>query len=237
MSRKTIILLFWSSLLAAVIAHSMQGKLFDQTDTLPLLAYDPVQEKVSPELIDIPWKGTEYTANHLYEYDLYGLIVSLRHHKGRKLDSDQINVSDICVVWGDTASSEDLSQASFWNGKFTCFVQYNNSDTAALDWTKLSNNHLISNDAYIRERIREAKVGDQIHIRGWLAQYGIGEKVLRGTSTTRTDTGNGACETIHVTEFDILKPYFDQWLWIRNIALILLVCSILLLPKFPKPLD
>jgi hypothetical protein len=28
---------------------------------------------------------------------------------------------------------------------------------------------------------------------------------FRGTSTVRTDTGNGACETIYVSEFQILK--------------------------------
>lgn len=236
-SRKTIILLFWSSLFAAAIAYSMQGKLFGQIETLPLVDYEPVQEKITTELVNIPWKGKDYTANHLYEYDLYGLVVSLRHHTGRKLKNDAINVSDICVVWGDTANSEALSRASFWNGKFTCVVKFNNSDTAALDWNKLSNNHLISNDAYLRERIQEVKVGDQIHIKGWLAQYGIGDKVLRGTSTTRTDKGNGACETIHVTDFYILKPYFDIWLWVKYIALALLIVSVLLLPRFPKALD
>ena len=28
---------------------------------------------------------------------------------------------------------------------------------------------------------------------------------FRGTSTTREDTGNGACETVYLTEFEVVK--------------------------------
>ena len=40
-------------------------------------------------------------------------------------------------------------------------------------------------------------------MRGWLAGYSNDDGFRRGTSTTRDDTGNGACETIYVDEFQI----------------------------------
>ena len=43
-------------------------------------------------------------------------------------------------------------------------------------------------------------------IKGMLANYeNQANNFERGTSITRTDTGNGACETVYVTDFSIVK--------------------------------
>ena len=76
---------------------------------------------------------------------------------------------------------------------------------------QLSNNHLISADDFIRRQVRKIGIGDQVRVRGYLAGYsspGVGK---RGTSTTRTDTGNGACETIYVEHFDIVSKATSFW--------------------------
>jgi hypothetical protein len=77
---------------------------------------------------------------------------------------------------------------------------------------QLSNNHLISADPRIRERVAQIRIGDQVHIKGSLARYGaVGGAGLRGTSATRDDTGDGACETILVDELEIVVPGFSGW--------------------------
>jgi hypothetical protein len=81
----------------------------------------------------------------------------------------------------------------------------------SFDMNQLSNNHLISSDEDVRDRVQDIRIGDQIRIRGHLAGYsspGVGK---RGTSTTRTDTGDGACETIFVERFDIVRAATSYW--------------------------
>jgi hypothetical protein len=55
--------------------------------------------------------------------------------------------------------------------------------------------------------------GDQIHIQGYLADYQNSKGVIRRTSISRTDGGQGACEIIYVTGFEVLKkgnPFLNQ---------------------------
>jgi hypothetical protein len=44
----------------------------------------------------------------------------------------------------------------------------------------------------------------------------------RGTSTVRTDGGNGACETVYLEDFEILRRGGGPWHLLVKIALILL---------------
>jgi hypothetical protein len=102
---------------------------------------------------------------------------------------------------------------------------------------QLSNNHLISANPYIRDRVSEVRIGDQIHIKGSLARYGaVGNGGLRGTSTTREDSGDGACEVILVDEFKIIVPGFSFWraaMWTSLLAFIAGVAVHFMLPYRP----
>jgi len=72
-------------------------------------------------------------------------------------------------------------------------------------------------------------VGDQIRFTGVLAEYSHnhGFPFKRGTSTVRTDTGNGACETVYVNKIDILKSGGGPWRWLKWLAIgLILFCVI-----------
>jgi hypothetical protein len=69
----------------------------------------------------------------------------------------------------------------------------------------LSNNHLLTDDRATKDALMSAEPGDQIRLKGVLAEYvNAGNGYARGTSLTRDDTGNGACETVYLDEFEIL---------------------------------
>ena len=106
----------------------------------------------------------------------------------------------------------DLNELEFRNAQFTCYVSTQDLATWQMfDRNKLSNNHLISDNPVVRKQIQDLEIGDQIYIRGFLAEYGQNGNVHRGTSTVRTDTGNGACETIYVKQFHILQEGSNVW--------------------------
>jgi hypothetical protein len=117
-----------------------------------------------------------YRVDPEYDYDLVGMIVSFRHHdensRMHRLADDHLNMLDVCVVWGNNTSGAQLDKIDFWNGIFTCNVK--TRDQAAwesFDMYQLSNNHLISDDDFIRDQVRKVKVGDQVRIQGVLASY------------------------------------------------------------------
>ena len=160
-------------------------------------------------------------------------MVSYADHNGNyslhRVWNDHINVADVCVVWSDNANGADLNRIKFWNGKFTCNYQ---TDDAGV-WKRfredrISNNHLLTDDSHLRKQIKQVRIGDQIRVRGWLVNYSNDEGFSRGTSTTRTDTGNGACETIYMKDFQILRPLDNGWRLLMNLALAGVIGSSLL---------
>ena len=205
---------------------------------VPELDEEPRQTKTREQPFEAKYKGVTYRVEPQYEYDLHGLVVSFRHHDGKSRmhfrANDHLNMLDVCVVWGDSARGRRLDKISFWNGIFTCNVKTRDPAAwAAFDMTELSNNHLISDDDYIRDRVRDLRVGDQIRVQGYLASYespGGGE---RGTSTTRTDRGDGACETIYVEDFRVVRAATSYWRISMWTSLAVLVLS--LIAYFRKP--
>ena len=199
-----------------LVAFWNRNDLPGNIDFVPELQEEPSQTKTGEKPFDAKYKGVTYRVEPEYDYDLHGMVVSFRHHDDNSrmhfLANDHLNMLDVCVVWGDTAKGRRLDKISFWNGIFTCNVKTRDSAAwAAFDMTELSNNHLISDDDFIRKRVRSTRVGDQIRVRGYLASYASLNGGIRGTSTTRTDTGDGACETIYVEDFRIVKAATSYW--------------------------
>ena len=191
----------------------------------------PVQAGITKKPFTVEMNQVLYQVQPLYDYSLYGLVVSYSHHDGdsmlHKLWNDHLNTADVCVVWSHTAFDLNLNDYTFWNGQFTCNIK--TSDSAAwarFDMTQLSNNHLLSDDKLIRDQINDISVGDQIYIKGWLSEYASEGGSKRGTSITRNDTGNGACETIFVTEFDILRSSPNSWRKLMYLSLMLFLGTI-----------
>ncbi len=185
-------------------------------DLLPAVADEPKQRATRKKQFAVVYNDIDYLVEPEYEYELYGMIVSFRHHEGDSRmhlrAGDHLNMLDVCVVWGDNAGNPLIHKLHFWNGIFTCNVKTSDQEAwDSFDMYQLSNNHLISDNDFIRDRVKGIRVGDQVRVRGYLASYSNERGGKRGTSTTRLDTGNGACETLYVEQFDIMRPAAGYW--------------------------
>ena len=194
----------------------------------PALDEPPRQMQVDEPAFMIYANDFDYRVQPLYNYELTGLVVSFKRFRpGIGLHerwNDYVNIADICVVWGENARDVDLNAFKFWNLEFTCMY----STRSQADWEtfnpdQLSNDHIVTTDERLKDEIRKLEVGDQIHLRGWLSEYGQPGGPVRGTSTVRTDTGNGACETIYISEFTILGSMDTSWrkLWWASLFVLL----------------
>lgn len=187
---------------------------------LPALQAEPQQVRVEQPPLGTTVGGITYTVKPLYSYELHGLVVSL-HDTSSWLNyihrewNDKLNVVDFCVIWGKNAASGVYRRLEFSSGQFVCYVQAPTQEVfAAFDGTALSNNHVLTDSPAVAERLRSVRIGDQIRLRGWLAEYSHrhnGQSFQRGTSTVRNDTGNGACETVFVQDFEILRRGGAPW--------------------------
>lgn len=205
---------------------------------VPDIATAPAQTATRKKPFDVSYGGVDYRIEPEYAYELTGMVVSFRHHEGNsrmhRLAGDNLNMLDVCVVWGDNSGNEHLHKLSFWNGIFTCNVKTRDSVAwASFDMNQLSNNHLISNDDWIRKRVRDIRVGDQIRFRGLLASYTSEKGARRGTSTTRTDTGDGACETVYLEDFSIVLKATNYWRISMYVSLALLFAGLVI--HFRRP--
>ena len=205
-----------ASLIWLLVSFWNRNDLPGNIDLLPALADEPKQLPTGKKSFAAQYNDVEYLVEPEYEYELHGMVVSYRHHEGNSRmhlrASDHLNMLDVCVVWGDNATNPLIHKLNFWNGIFTCNVNTGNQEAwDSFDMYQLSNNHLISDDDFIRDQVKGISIGDQIRVRGYLASYSNDNGGKRGTSTTRLDTGNGACETLYVEKFDIVQAATSGW--------------------------
>jgi hypothetical protein len=221
-----------ASALALVVAFWNRNDLPGDIEFHPRLEGEPHQRPIAERPMNLSYAGVDYRVEPLYDYELYGLVVSYRQHDGEssmhRWSNDHLNVADVCVVWSDSAFQPTLRKLDFWNGIFTCNVQTRDSVAwSRFKMNQLSNNHLISADPFIRDRVAEVRIGDQIRVKGSLARYGaVSGGGMRGTSTTREDTGDGACETILVEQFEIVVPVFSGWRAAMYFSLAVLIAAL-----------
>jgi len=183
------------------------------------LREDPLQVAVQRAPFQTTVGGVTYSVRPLYSYDISGLVVSMHDSDSwwdwiHKAWNDRLNVVDLCVIYGENARSGGYLGLNYSSGEFVCNVSTSSTERwQAFSMPALSNNHLLADSPALASRLRQVRVGDQVRIRGYLAEYSHshGFAFFRGTSTTRLDTGNGACETIYVEDFEVLRRGSPVW--------------------------
>ncbi len=207
-----VILLFFFSLF-----NALRTRLPYSEDIDDRLYMQPVQVEAEKEPFEVTKGGITYTVEPLYAYSLFGLIVTEKTLSSR-LDyyhsqwKDSLNIKDICVIWGENLRDDNFRELKYKSGSWTCYVSSRSRQT----WQKfksyqLSNNHLLAQDPAVIKQIRGARRGDQVALKGYLANYSHDEGFQRKTSVTRSDGGGTACEVIYVEDFEIITRHNPLW--------------------------
>jgi hypothetical protein len=226
--RKIFRLAMLLSLLLWLLSLLFINRLPGPEDIYAQLYREPLQTKENiPPPFEVKKNKLTYIVTPLFNYELYGLVVS-QHRSDSLLDlshrrwQDYLNIKDLCVVWGKNISSGVYRKMEFWNRDFTCMCDFPDGETAMLfSGNHLSNNHILCADKELSRRILAARPGDQIYFKGYLVSYSQpANEFLRGTSTVRDDTGDGACETVFVADFSILQRANRVWQAVNPLAFV-----------------
>ena len=178
-----------------------------------LLHDDPAQTETSVAPFDVSVHNHKYSLTPRFEYHLRGRVVALSDAMGwtdisHRDWGDYLNTHDLCVAWGVNAEDVDLREFSITHGDWTCyFFTKSREEYSKFRLDQFSNNHILPATTAVAALVRDARIGDEISVEGQLVNYSIDGRGSRNTSTIRTDTGNGACEIIYVTDFKFLKRH------------------------------
>ena len=226
------------SIIVLFFSYFRKDDLPSQKDILNDLYKNPIQKETNKDPFKIKQNNITYSINPIYDYELYGLVVS-HHDSDYWFDyyhnkwSDFINIKDLCVIWGKNIETGVYEKMRFKSGSFTCYPSFlENIDPSwysKFDWSFGSNNHLLSENDKIRKIIKSVGTGDQIYFKGYLAEYSHDKGFSRGTSTTREDVENNSCETIYITDFKIFKKANFYWNLAFSVSKYLAISSIVFL--------
>lgn len=209
---------FWICLAGLVGLAIYKLPLPETNDIRPeIINNPPGQKEIKMPAVKMTIKGFDYEITPLFEYEIYGVVVE-QYSSDNLLDfyhkTDPANIRDLCLVWGKTIENGAYREVKYSHGEFTCYMEWKKPMGDSFDFAELSNNHLLAKNDNVARMIKKAGIGDQVRIKGWLAEYSVSQKgqliSTRGTSTIRTDMGNNSCETILVTDFEILKEHLPE---------------------------
>lgn len=194
----------------------------EKNEVVPDLLKQPIQTETARKDFSFSYRGKSYNVKPVADYELWGLVVSINdigawynyYH-----NENSVNLKDVCVVWGKNVENGVYreKEIDFKSGEWTCYVNWSSGLKNPFQLNNFSNNHLLTADPEIQDMIRNVNIGDQIHIKGNLADYAeAGQSFYRMTSISRDDTNStsrsgGACEIVYVDKMEVLKK--NQIFW------------------------
>ncbi len=236
--------LFVVSLLALAVSWWNRDALPEPGSFDSRIAQPPRQAKTRVKEFDVEAGAQRYRIKPLYAYELDGMVVSMSHaHSFTDIYhaewQDFLNLKDICVIWGENVRSAVYREMDFSNTTWTCWASWPNGTVRRrFSDDELSNNHLLADRPEVQRAILDARPGDQVRLRGYLAEYrNPANGFFRGTSVTRSDRGQGACETVYVDRFEIVREANPGWRrlfaisrWLAPLSLVAFVALLLVTP-------
>jgi hypothetical protein len=216
--QKTLSTLWLAAALLGTASWMNKGRLPAGAAILREAQTLPLQTPTERQPFSFSYRGRPYDVRPLADYALTGILVS--HNDIGSIadiyhDDDAVDTKDVCVAWGAAAANPELPRVTFSNGPFTCYFKY----PGDMDFKNndVSNNHLLTDDPAVREKVKSLRVGDQIRFKGMLVSYRPADQPdnWRTSSLTRGDTGPGACEVVFVKELEVLSAGTPGWynLW------------------------
>ncbi len=195
---------------------------------------NPIQQSITEKPFSFEYHDEKYVIQPIATYDISGLVVT--HNDISSIfdayhTKHSVDFRDICLVWGANVGSGIYLRHKFWSMPWSCHYQaLDNTAESTLVENQISNNHLIAADDSVRNTIINFKIGDQIRLTGKLINYWRADfpEYSRQSSTTREDTGNGACEVVWVESAELLKRAGSYRESLRTGGKWLLILSVIL---------
>ncbi len=174
----------------------------------------PVQTSCANTTSTINVDGVSVTMTKVAKYKIVGRVESIGYHFSFRDIGEKLSTRDFLLSFGEMALDKNSERISYGSagryGSWYCESQelYNEYGGFDVIDTQVSNNHLVPATEEIKKIIESVKIGNVIEVEGYLAKYHWikdNRQYIWGTSTSRTDSGDSACENIYVEKIRIVQ--------------------------------
>ena len=171
---------------------------------------EPIQEPYDGS-VKLIIDNYDISIDLIYKYEISGKAVATYHYLPTKT-SNKLSPVDVGIAWGYLLNEENFDSIKWvetGNRYLTAIPKNQNwyNEIGGIDGL-FSNNHLIPSNKKIKRQLKKIRPGDIVQIKGYLVnvywRQDNGDYYWE-SSTSRYDTGNGACELIYVTDVKWLR--------------------------------
>lgn len=157
----------------------------------------PVQKSLDEKKL---FKKGKYSLKALASYEGTFRILSRKEYPYD--DSKDLSTLDFALGWGKMSSNEVLDRLKIKQRGRWYLWSY--SGTAPIPHKEIlshsANTHILPANSRIEKAVDKMYKGHVIYLKGYLVSCSSPDGFRWKSSVSRTDTGNGACEVMYVTE-------------------------------------
>ncbi len=170
----------------------------EKTIERPLGVLCPEAPAQTPPTRKTPWLLDDFMFTALADYDIRARVLSRNEYSSGK-ESD-ISPVDFALGWGPMSDQFvidklEISQGHRWyKWKVKDLMPIPQRDIERSS----ANVHIIPGSESVEGSIDDVYVGSIVHMTGWLVKVSSDGRWRWVSSTTRNDTGDGACEVFWV---------------------------------------
>ena len=173
---------------------------------------DPVQKETTGG-VKKSLDGYDLTIDFKYTYDIEALVISTKDYSPSNI-GNKLSPKDLALAWGPVAQVNDKydfhwrhgSRFYYWNLDSWDDLERIGGESVVTEHS--ANCHIIPADDEVKKKVKKMKAGDHIRLKGYLVNIdgstSDGNTFWWYSSTVRSDSGDGACEVIYVTDAQIL---------------------------------
>lgn len=164
-----------------------------------LVAADPVQQPTGRAL----YRRNGYSIEQLARFSVEARVLSVSHYRTDR--EAELAPVDLALGWGPMSDSAVLQKVAISQGNRFYYwrVEQFPIPRRAIE-THSANMHMIPANAQAEDALRFVRVGQVVHVEGYLVEARAQDGWHWRSSLTREDTGAGACEVIWVEKLTVM---------------------------------
>ncbi len=154
-----------------------------------------------------PFRVDGYTLTPRASFDITAKVISAERYY---FDYEaRLSPLDFALGWGPMSDESILEQIDIWQEDRWYKWQTDDLPISKDEIILNSGNmHMIPETESIAEDLKRVRNGDLVSISGILVDVKSGSSWKWKTSTSRSDTGHGACEIVFVKSIEIIDPFY-----------------------------
>ena len=167
------------------------------SDALPLPKQGPVEGLNS-------WEAGGYEIEPLASYEITARVLSVKRYPDGTDRFADVSSVDLALGWGRMADRSLLEQLNVRQEDRWYYVRWRGLPLSAEEVIESSaNTHILPASPDVAAKLADVKAGDLVTLKGYLVDTVGSDGWTWASSTTRTDTGGGSCESLWVESVEV----------------------------------